>query len=91
MGKIYKTQGLGDLFSTSNRREQLLALGNPLAKLSGAIDFELFRAPLTEKLYPSHRLQSGARPFDPVLLLKVLVIQNLYQLSDHQLQYQITD
>lgn len=91
MSKVYKSRGVRELFSEGHVREQLLALGNPLAVLDEAIDFELFRATLTQKLYRHNRIQSGARPFDPVLLFKLLIIQNLHQLSDHQLEFQLLD
>lgn len=39
----YKTTGNQSLFDAENAAQKLSVLSNPLEKLDGAIDFELFR------------------------------------------------
>lgn len=34
---------------------------------------------------------AGARPFDYVMMFKIMILQRLFGLSDKQVQYQITD
>lgn len=34
---------------------------------------------------------AGARPFDYVMMFKIMILQSLFGLSDKQVQYQITD
>ena len=34
---------------------------------------------------------AGARPYDPVLMFKILVLQRIYNLNDEQTEYQIVD
>ena len=50
-----------------------------------------FRPALAKVLRRSKRKQGGRPPFDAVLMLKILVLQALYNLSDDQTEYQIRD
>ena len=60
--------------------------------ISKAIDFELFRAILEEKLLnTSKKSNAGAKPFDVVLMFKITLIQRYSNLSDNQVEYQIVD
>jgi len=79
------------LFDTSERLEELHALGDPLARLDQIIDWTVF-LPVIERLPRRTPKGPGGRPADPPLMrLKALVMQNLYSLSDAQLQFQIID
>ena len=62
-------------------------------KLNDVIDWELFRPELESLLgYDNPDLSKGGRPpFDPVLMLKVLVLQKYHNLSDEQTEFQIGD
>ncbi|MGC9355532.1 MAG: transposase [Mariniphaga sp.] len=73
--------------------EKLTKLGEPLQKLSNYIDWDIFKAPL-DKTFAEEtkdRSKGGRPPFDKLVLFKALLIQSLYNLSDDQLEYQITD
>lgn len=77
------------LFDLQDSR--LAKLGNPLVELGHAINWESFR-PLLDQIHNKERKgNAGARPKDVVMMFKGLVIQNLYGLSDDQLEYQIED
>ena len=79
------------LFDKALRLEELHAMGDPLAKLDAVIDWMLFTA-VFERLPKVEPKGLGGRPaFAPAMMFKALVIQNLYQLSDQQLEFQITD
>ena len=81
--------GFSDL---SDRLEQLEKQGDPLARLAEVVDFEMFRAQVGRIWEnPGRKSAAGRKPKDPVLMLKVLVIQALYNLSDDQTEYQIRD
>ena len=69
----------------------LNALGNPLERLSETIDFEMFRETLEMGLYRERLTNAGAKPYDYVLMFKILVLQRMYNLSDEQTEYQIVD
>ena len=64
--------------------------GDSLEKLN-VIDFESFR-PLLEKVNCKERKSKAGRPsYDVVMMFKILVLQRLFNLSDDQTEYQITD
>ena len=70
---------------------RLARLGNPLLELEDRIDWEGFRPLLNQLHQKSRKNKAGAKPRDVVMMFKGLVIQNLYGLSDDQLEYQIED
>lgn len=62
-------------------------------KLNAVMDWELFREELESVLgYDNRDPKRGGRPpFDAVLMLKVLVLQKYYGLSDEETEFQIMD
>ncbi|MBQ8760546.1 MAG: IS5 family transposase, partial [Bacteroidales bacterium] len=80
------------LFEQENTMESLSKMGNPLVVLKDIIDFEQFRSILESLFANDHKKSSaGRKPIDPVFMLKVLFLQRLYNISDHQIEYQIKD
>jgi len=89
---MYKTQGNKGLFDDEFTRERLSAMGNPLEAISKVIDFELFRESLERKLLNTNKKNNaGAKPYDVVMLFKILILQRYYGLGDNQVEYQILD
>ena len=73
------------------RFKQLDNGGDPLPKIQRSVDWNLFR-PLLEVVRDKERKSSaGRKPFDVVLMFKVLILQSLYNLSDEQTEFQIRD
>jgi IS5 family transposase len=89
----YKAQGIIGLFDQEEAKAHLIKMGNPLEKLSRAINFEIFRTTLEKGLEAKNpkKSQAGARPFDVIILFKILILQRYYGLSDKQIEYQIVD
>ena len=83
--------GQPGFFDLDDRYSALSAAGDPLEKLTVAVDFGLFRKPLLRALRRSDRGKGGRPPYDPVLMFKILVLQALYNLSDDQAEFQIRD
>lgn len=77
-------------FDESERLSALTKLNDPLATLNKHIDFEIFRPTLMSVFKREDKVR-GAKPYDPVLMFKILILQRLYKLSDQQAEYQITD
>ncbi|MCP5064781.1 MAG: IS5 family transposase [Ignavibacteriae bacterium] len=89
---MYKTQGKKGLFDEEFTKERLSLLGNPLEAISKVIDFEMFRDSLEAKLLNTNKKNNaGAKPYDVVLLFKILILQRYYGLGDSQVEYQILD
>jgi IS5 family transposase len=88
----YKKQGNIGLFDTQFTKDKLSEIGNPLESISQVIDFELFRSTLESKLLNTDKKSNaGAKPFDVVLMFKILILQRYYGLGDKQVEYQILD
>jgi len=78
-------------FDLDDRYAHLSKIGDPLERLSRAIDWELFR-PLLDRIDDKPRKSNaGRKTTDRVLMFKMLVLQTKYRLSDEQLEYQVTD
>jgi len=82
---------ISSLFEGEDQFALVTKLGDPLLKIDSRIDFEQFRSSL-ENVFPTKQNSKGGRPrMDPVLMFKVLLLQNLYALSDHAVEFQIAD
>ena len=79
-----------NLFAEETQLERLSKLGDSLERLK-VVDFEEFRPVLRESLRKERKSNAGRPPFDCVMMFKVLVLQRLFNLSDEQTEYQITD
>lgn len=64
---------------------------DPLVSLAKLIDWEAFRGTLLKIREKKRKSAAGRKPFDVVLMFKVLVLQHLYNLSDDEIEYQIRD
>lgn len=79
-----------NLFAEETQLDRLSKLGDSLERLK-VVDFESFRPVLNESLKKERKSNAGRRPFDCVMMFKVLVLQRLFNFSDDQTEYQITD
>jgi transposase, IS5 family len=79
------------LFDEDTRKQELQNFGDPLIRLNEIIDWERFRPMLTKALYKEPKGPGGRPAFDYVMMFKVLILQQMYQLSDAQMQYQLLD
>jgi transposase, IS5 family len=73
------------------RFRQLDAGGDPLPRLKTLVDWERFRPELEAVRDKERKSNAGRKPFDVVLMFKVLVLQSLYNLSDEKIEFQIRD
>ena len=79
------------LFDWQTLFEQLDNGGDPLVKLNEVVNWELFRRDLEKVRDKDRKSNAGRKPFDVVLMFKILILQSLYNLSDDQLEFQIRD
>lgn len=85
-----------NLFSEEFLLRRLSELGDPLEKLS-CIDWEMFSSPLNEALARLNdednktKHAGGRPPFDCVMMFKIQFLGQTYNISDDQVEYQITD
>jgi len=78
-------------FDVVERTEKLTQMGDPLVRLNGQIQWEAFRVDLNRVHEKARKSNAGAKPFDVVLMFKLLVLQQLHNLSDDRIEYQVRD
>ena len=66
-------------------------MGDPLEKVSGAVDFEIFR-PTLDTAIPREKGDKGGRPpMDNMLMFKIMLLQEWYHIADDMTEYLIND
>ena len=84
-------------FDIEERTKKLTQMGDPLIALNAHVDWEAFRADLNRVHLGvgvhggERKSNAGAKPIDGVLKFKILVLQQLHNLSDDRIEYQIRD
>ncbi len=81
-------------FDLGDRYAGLDKFGDPLVLLKKTIPWALFRPELKAVWrLPDEKRKSnaGRKPWDEILIFRVLALQQLYNLSDDQIEYQIRD
>jgi len=90
--KPFKPNKKKSLFEEEFSKDHLSAIGNPLEAINKVIDFEMFRETLESKLLNKNKKNNaGAKPFDLVMMFKIIILQRYYGLGDKQIEYQIID
>ena len=86
--------GQPGFFDLDRRLKAISAKGDPLEALNALVPFESFRAEIEAVVRlaaEERKSHAGRKPFDAVMMFKVLVLQTLYNLADEQVEYQIRD
>ena len=78
-------------FDINERTTKLTEMGDPLVALKRLIDWEAFRPCLNVVYDKPRKSNAGAKPIDVVLMFKIMVLQQLHNLSDDRIEYQIRD
>ena len=64
-------------------------LGDPLSGLRSLIEWEAFR-PIMEGIYDNRTEKGGHPNYDEVLMIKIIVLQQWYSLSDQRMELEMT-
>ena len=78
-------------YDLHKRFSKLSEAGDALERLDAVIDWEMFRPELERIDDKERKSAAGRKPIDRVVMFKMLVLQNLYGLSDEALEYQVSD
>ena len=74
----------------SKNLQKISEIGDGLERLNDVIDWSIFRKKL--KKIRRNNTGAGGRPaFDEIVMFKALILQQLYELSDDQVEFQIRD
>jgi IS5 family transposase len=86
-----RTKGQYGFFDYQKQLDKIYEINDFLPKLNDIIDWEMFRTELEkvrEKEQPSNL---GRKPFDVMLMFKILVLKKIHNLADEQTELQIRD
>jgi transposase, IS5 family len=75
----------------SQRYAKLSEYGDPLERLNAVVDWKIFFPLITKAFFKQRKSNAGRKPMNRLMMFKVLVLQQLYNLSDPQMEYQIRD
>lgn len=78
-------------FDLDERYTKLSKQGNPLEALDAAIPWSAFRPILKKSQKRVRKSNAGRKPYDVIVMFKLLVLQSLYNLSDDQVEFQVRD
>lgn len=73
------------------RQQQLSEKKRTLAELNRVIPWEFFRSQLEQIHSKPRKSNAGRKPIDVIVMFKLLVLQQLYNISDDELEYQVKD
>jgi IS5 family transposase len=79
------------LFDWQNRFKKLDKNGDPLVKLNKVVPWNSFRSALEKLRSRDKKSNAGAKPYDVIVMFKILILQSLYNLSDEATEYQVLD
>jgi transposase, IS5 family len=79
------------LFDLEFRLHKIDKNGDPLKRLNQLIDWEAFHPILKKIRKKDNKSKAGRKPFDSVLMFKILILQSLYNLSDDATEAHILD
>ncbi len=83
---------MAGLFDYEFQLEKINKHQPPLQKLNKTIDWEMFRETIEEAFVKEDRKSNaGRKPYDKLLMFKILILQRYYNLSDEQTEFQIKD
>jgi Transposase and inactivated derivatives, IS5 family len=79
------------LFDLQFRLEKIDQNGDPLVALNQIVDWELFRPDLEPLRDKERKSDAGRKPYDLILMFKILILKALYNLADDRVEQQILD
>ena len=88
---FFKVAPAEDLFVQEQRQAKLLDYVAALAGIDELLDFEAMAAKLDEVCPVADRSKGGRPPYATQVLVRMVVLQGLYNLSDEQCEYQVLD
>ncbi|MCL1885365.1 MAG: IS5 family transposase [Dehalococcoidia bacterium] len=78
-------------FTESDRLSRLSTMGDPLEGISSVVDFDMF-IPILRKTVQKEPSPLGGRPaWDSLLMFKILLLQQWYNMADDKTEYLIND
>ena len=86
--------GQRGFYDRDQRLAAISAKGDPLELIKATVAWERFRTEIEAVTRPKpqeRKSPAGRKPYDAILMFKILVLQTLHNLADEQLEYLIRD
>ena len=83
--------GQGGFWDEVRRMEKIERLQPSLQRMKELIPLESFRPLLMRGYVQDWKSNAGRKPIDPVMMFRMMVLQQLYNLSDEEVEYQVND
>ena len=80
-----------NLFAAQEREAKLSKLGDSLQTLERHVDFAALAAEVDQAAPRPSRERGGRPPFPTEVMVRILLIQQLFNLSDEQMEFQLLD
>ena len=80
---------INGFFDIDDRLKQLSKCGDPLVHLKEIVSWESFRFELSKIHDKERKSAAGRKPYDVVLMFKILILQSLYNLRDEAMEFQV--
>ena len=79
------------LFGVETQLEKLTKMGDQLIAMKEKINWEMFRGIIERAIRKADYSKGGRPPWDVVLMFKIVMLQQWYNISDENAEYQIND
>ncbi len=79
------------LFGVETQLKKLAKMGDQLIAMKEKIDWEMFREKIEKAIRKPDYRKGGRPPYDVVLMFKIVILQQWYNLADESVEYQIND
>lgn len=79
------------LFAASERESKLTALGDVLQRFEEIIDFGAIASEIDQAVPRSDRSKGGRPPYPTEVMVRILIVQERFNLSDEQMEFQLLD
>jgi transposase len=83
--------GQRGFWNEQNRVAKLQKKKPVFMRLSEAIPWDLFRSLLEKGYTQDRKSNAGRKRIDPLILFKMLILQQLFNLSDEEVDFQVND
>ncbi|MCX5957957.1 MAG: transposase, partial [Cyanobacteria bacterium] len=88
---LIATVGQRGFWDEQQRVSKLQEKKPVLKRLSESIPWESFRPLLDQGYVLERKSNAGRKRIDPLILFKMLVLQQLFNISDEELEFQVND
>ena len=79
------------LLNLDRRYQKLAQKKDFLIRLNTIVPWEEFRPLLAQIRQKPRKSKAGRKPYDVILIFKMLILQKLYNIGDEELEYQVND